>query len=238
MALPGSHQPVAASECAYYEEFYGGSAQQHLAKPAVVAFRKCLVARLAAATGANATTRVLSIGSGIGDTELLLAPNVAEVVGIDLSSKGVRQAQGDAEQQGIRNVRFLVSSWETFDSGEERFDLAIAVFFLHHLTDHELDCVAGRLLHVLKPRGIFYSLDPSTYRLSGAVGKIVVPHLVKKYQAPGERQLERKVMAARFEQAGFEVETRWYDSLGIRLSASSRFRRLAHPDSFVAGAQQ
>jgi len=64
----------AERELAYYEDLYSGFAQTHFAKPAVAAFRRYLVARILAVCGVTAAWRVLSLGCGIGDTELLIAP--------------------------------------------------------------------------------------------------------------------------------------------------------------------
>src|SRR5512142_1763209 len=93
-------------ELAYHEELYSGFAQAHFARPAVRALRRHMVGRILALTGAGAQSRVLSMGCGIGDTELLLAPHVGEVVGVDLSPAAIRQARADAEKAGIRNARF------------------------------------------------------------------------------------------------------------------------------------
>ena len=88
-------------ELAYHEKLYSGFAQQHFAKAAVRELRAHMVRRILV-TGAGKTSRVLSLGCGIGDTELLLAPHVAEVFGIDLSPAAIRQARADAARLGIR----------------------------------------------------------------------------------------------------------------------------------------
>src|ERR1041385_3525591 len=97
---------VLERELAYHEKLYSGFAQQHFARPAVRALRSHMVGRILECTGAGAKSRVLSLGCGIGDTELLLAPHVGELHGIDLSPAAVRQARSDAEALGIRNARF------------------------------------------------------------------------------------------------------------------------------------
>src|SRR6516225_5433007 len=91
---------VFARELEYHEKLYSGFAQSHFACPAVRALREHLARRILAATGASSRSRVLSLGCGIGDTELLLAPRVAEIVGVDLSSAAVRQARTDAARLG------------------------------------------------------------------------------------------------------------------------------------------
>src|SRR5215475_4204296 len=93
-------------ELAYHEKLYSGFAQQHFARPAVRALRAHMVKRILTLTGAGRNSRVLSLGCGIGDTELLLAPHVRELVGVDLSPSAVRQARQDAARGGIANARF------------------------------------------------------------------------------------------------------------------------------------
>ena len=84
-------------ELEYHEKLYSGFAQSHFARPAVRLLRCHMVARILYLTGVGKDSRVLSLGCGIGDTELLLAPYVAEVVGVDLSPAAIRQARADAD---------------------------------------------------------------------------------------------------------------------------------------------
>ncbi len=193
-------------ELEYHEKLYSGFAQAHFAKPAVRALRSHMVNRILRVTGAGAGTRVLSLGCGIGDTELLLAPHVAEVFGVDLSPAAVRQARADAARLGIPNARFAEGT-----KGDGRFDLVIAIFFLHHLPDEDLTQLPARIKPLLCPGGRFYSLDPSRRRLSGAVGRLLVPSLMKRYQSPDERELDPEATAALFRHAGFEIRTGIYD---------------------------
>ena len=197
---------VLERELAYHEKLYSGFAQAHFARPAVRALRQHMVERIVAMTGVSAHSRVLSLGCGIGDTELLLAPRVAEVVGIDLSPNAVRQAQEDAARLGIANARFQQGS-----TAEGRFDAVIAIFFLHHLADDALSGLPGTLASLLLPGGVFYSLDPSCRRASGAIGRIFVPHLMKRYQSPDERELEPEATADLFRRCGLEARVSIYD---------------------------
>jgi SAM-dependent methyltransferase len=193
-------------ELEYHEKLYSGFAQSHFARPAVRALRAHMVRRILAATGAGHASRVLSLGCGIGDTELLLAPHVAEVTGIDLSPAAIRQARADAATLGIANVRF-----EQGTAVEGRFDVAIAIFFLHHLPDAELAELPRQVARQLTPGGVFYSLDPSRRRLSGAVGRLLIPKLMKRYQTEDERELDAEPTAAVFRQAGWNAEVAMYD---------------------------
>ncbi len=193
-------------ELEYHEKLYSGFAQSHFARPAVRALRAHMVRRILAVTGAGHASRVLSLGCGIGDTELLLAPHVAQVTGIDLSGAAVRQARADAAALGISNARF-----EQGTAVEGNFDVAIAIFFLHHLPDAELAALPHRLRQQLTPSGVFYSLDPSRRRLAGAVGRLLIPKLMKRYQTQDERELDSEPTAALFREAGWETRVAMYD---------------------------
>jgi hypothetical protein len=63
----------------------------------------------------------------------------------------------------------------------------------------------------MAPGGVFYSLDPNRRRLSGAVGKVLFPGLMRKYQSPDERQLDPEATSRLFERAGFRCRTSFYD---------------------------
>jgi SAM-dependent methyltransferase len=197
---------VLARELAYHEKLYSGFAQAHFARPAVRALRAHMARRILEVTGAGPDSRVLSLGCGIGDTELLLAPHVREIVGVDLSPAAIRQARADASRLGIRNARF-----EEGSSCAGPFDAVIAIFFLHHLPDAELATLPAKLAQMLSPGGAFYSLDPSRARLSGVVGRRLIPGLMKKYQTQDERELDGESAAALFRRAGFDVRVDMYD---------------------------
>ena len=199
---------VEARELEYHEKLYSGFAQQHFAKPAVRALRRHMVDRICQVTGANRQSRVLSLGCGIGDTELILAPRVASVTGIDLSPSAIQQARIDADRQQIRNVQFIEGG---MDSAHGQFDVVIAIFFLHHIPDAELESLPGTIAKMLVPRGRFYSLDPSHYRLSGAIGSLVIPWMMKKYQTADERELKPEWTRALFSRHGFDAHLDYYD---------------------------
>lgn len=202
----------------YYEKLYSGFAQQHFAKPAVVAFRKHLVERMVWLTGATDKSRVLSLGSGTGDTELLLAPLVGSLVGIDISPRGVEHATNTARALGITNASFLPSELDDPVLERESFDVIIAVFFLHHLPDRIDEELPRRIYQLLRPGGSLYTLDPSRYRLSGAIGQLLFPGLMRRYQTAGEEQLSPYRTWDAFSRAGFEVYRFYYDFISTPLA--------------------
>jgi len=206
--VPDSENDILTRELAYHEKLYSGFAQTHFARPAVVALRQNMVQRILTLTGASKTSRVLSIGCGIGDTELLLAPHVAELTGVDLSPSAIRQANADAQRLGIQNAHFLEGTAGVVNGP---FDMVFAIFLLHHLSDHALSEFASHIASILTPGGIFYSLDPSRHRASGAVGRLLIPSLMKKYQSEDERELDPEETRRLFGKEWREVRTDAYD---------------------------
>jgi ubiquinone/menaquinone biosynthesis C-methylase UbiE len=199
------------SELSYYEDAYGSYIPGLFARPAVVQFRHYLVRRMLRAAGATNRSRVLSIGCGIGDTELLLAPHVAHVTGVDLSPTAIAEARRSASARGVSNVCFAAGSWQTAQLTDAPFDVVVAIFFLHHLPEGDLAAFPAQLKTVLRSGGAFYALDPSARRLSGFLGERLVPKLMKKYQTENEHPLLPQPTAALFRAAGFETVTRWFD---------------------------
>ena len=199
-------------EIEYHEKLYSGFAQSHFAKPAVRALREHIVQRILKVTGAGKKSRVLSLGCGIGDTELLLAPHVGDVTGLDLSPSAIRQARIDAES--VHNIRFVEG---TADAVSGTFDVVIAIFFLHHLPDTVPE-LARQIVGMLAPGGVFYSLDPSRYRLSGAIGELLIPRLMARYQSPNERQLAPGATAEFFAEAGLAARSEYYDFISTPLA--------------------
>jgi SAM-dependent methyltransferase len=192
-------------ERTYYDKLYSGFAQQHFSRPAVVAFRRDLVRRIVARSRITPASRVLSLGCGIGDTELLLAPYVGEIVGVDLSPKAIEHARKAATS----NARFEAGEWKTAIRGQ--FDAILAIFFLHHLSDDELAAIPAQLLGALRPGGVVYALEPSLGRLSEKVGKLLFPSLMRRYQTEDERALNGRRVAETFRQAGFDATSAWFD---------------------------
>jgi 2-polyprenyl-3-methyl-5-hydroxy-6-metoxy-1,4-benzoquinol methylase len=133
------------------------------------------------------------------------------VTGVDLSSKAVQQAREDARKAGLRNLEFVEGSLDHASLAGQKFDCVIGIFFLHHVPDQDLVSTVSRIRNWLKPGGTFYGLDPNHYRLSGAVGRLVMPRLMQKYQTPDERELRPSQTVALFRDAGFEARSRIYD---------------------------
>jgi SAM-dependent methyltransferase len=213
--LTKSDQEALERELRYHEKLYSGFAQTHFARPAVRALRAHMVKRLLRLLPNPRSARVLSLGCGIGDTEILLAPHMRELCGVDLSPTAIRQATDDAARAGLSNTRFVEGSLDAVD-GE--FDLVFGIFFLHHLPDAVLAAAPSRIATLLAPGGVAYALDPNRYRLSGAVGSLLIPKLMRKYQSEDERELDPSRTAELFRGAGYECRVSYYDFLSSPLA--------------------
>jgi SAM-dependent methyltransferase len=138
----------------------------------------------------------------------LLAPQVAELTGVDLSPSAIRQANTDAQRLGITNAHFIEG---TAEAARGRFDMVFAIFLLHHLSDQALSEFAAHLADILSPGGVFYSLDPSRHRASGVLGRLLIPSLMKKYQTEDERELDPEETRLLFGKEWSSVRTDTYD---------------------------
>jgi SAM-dependent methyltransferase len=221
---------VFARELAHHEQLYSGEAQELFAKPAVRALRQHIVRRILQVTQAGKESHILSLGSGIGDTEILLAPWAGHITGVDLSPKAVEQARKDSRNAGLDNLEFVNGSLDHESLARRKFDCVIGIFFLHHVPDEALVPTVTRIRDWLKPGGAFYGLDPNHYRLSGAVGSVLMPRLMRKYQTPDERELRPADTVALFRNAGFQAHSRIYDFTSTPLAglfpSSPTFYRL------------
>lgn len=212
------HSAVLERERAYHEQLYSGKAQRRFSQAAVRDFREHLCGHILRATGLGRGARVLSVGCGIGDTEVVMAPLVASVTGIDLSPSGVREARAAAAKAGTANAVFLEGTLENLDLPLHSFDLVIAIFLLHHLPDAALGRFPQQAARLLVPDGWFYSLDPSRLRLSGAVGSVVIPWIMKQHQSPDERELGVADVASLFDSQGFDCWAGYYDFVSTPLA--------------------
>ncbi|NNG04235.1 MAG: class I SAM-dependent methyltransferase [Inquilinus sp.] len=149
--------------------------------------------------------RVLSLGCGVGDIEIMAAPGLGEIVGIDISDVGISQAASRARAAGVKNVRFEtgdcadLGAWAEDGSG---FDMIWALGFLHHIDDAEMAALLGDCFRLLKPGGLLVSADPSARRMAN-IFKPFVRSAYEKYHSPDERELELGRLRRHLIAAGF-----------------------------------
>lgn len=108
--------------------------------------------------------KILDIGAGNGMlTELILSefPN-AMVTMLDFSAEMLESAEAIFEQKQISldNINFVVKNFITDDLPNEKYDLIISSYALHHIREvDDLKCVYLKIARALKKDGTFLCLD-------------------------------------------------------------------------------
>ncbi len=93
--------------------------------------------------------RVLDLGTGTAHAALAFAPQVAEVVGLDLTQDMLRQGAKLARERGIENLELKLGNAEAIPFDDESFDLVVARQCPHHFADVALAVSeASRVLRV------------------------------------------------------------------------------------------
>jgi hypothetical protein len=109
--------------------------------PAVRALRANMVKRVLAKTGAGRESRVLSLGCGIGDTELYWLRMCAKWSAWIFHRHAIRQATQDAASAGIANARFEEGSPESI---HDQSVMASSMLSSRFSTASSARCSSGR----------------------------------------------------------------------------------------------
>ncbi len=150
--------------------------------------------------------RVLSLGCGDGQFELLLAPWANHVVGLDISSQGIEIARRHAARADIRNVEFRCLPFSEL-RWDEQFDTIICLAFLHHVPEVELPGLLNHCFAHITPGGMFYSQDPNRNGVLRKLGRVVMGASYHDYHSPDERELDPPELASQLRTAGFSTVT-------------------------------
>jgi 2-polyprenyl-3-methyl-5-hydroxy-6-metoxy-1,4-benzoquinol methylase len=155
--------------------------------------------------------RVLSVGCGDGQFELMLAPSAERVTGIDLSPEAIAAAEAARTAQGIHNVEFHCLSFADLP-WDRSFDTIVCLAFLHHVPECDLPHFLATARRHLHPGGIFYAQDPNVHGVLRAVGRTLMGRRYDTYHTPDERELDPDETVSALRAAGFAaVEVRFVD---------------------------
>jgi len=197
-----------ASEREFFARYYGGQAYH----PVGWRLQKERELRmLRAVRGASHLGRVLSIGCGDGEFELMLAPYAECVLGVDLSPEAIAAAERRRTERGIRNATFRCGSFRDLP-WSERFDTIVCLAFLHHVPETELAGFLRDCHEHLVPGGMLFSQDPNVRGVLRSVGRVVLGRRYDAYHSPDERELDPEALVRELMAAGFaSVEIRHVD---------------------------
>lgn len=147
--------------------------------------------------------RVLSIGCGLGDYELALAPRVGHVIAFDLSEVAVEEARRRAAAAGVTNVEFQRAGTGDITLEPGAFDLVYAMGVLHHLEPPARSRLFRDVRGWLCPGGWFYARDPDG---SSPLRRWFEPACRRRSRvhSPTEAALIPDVIVRELIEAGFE----------------------------------
>jgi len=166
---------------------------------------------LCAAAPGGRLGRVLSVGCGDGEFELLLAARADAVVGVDISPEAIEMARSAQARAAVRNVEFRCLSVVDL-ALTERFDTVVCVAFLHHLPAAALSYFLATTYDRLQPGGLFYAQDPSVHGIMRLVGRRLLGARYDTYHSPDERELDPAEVVDALTTAGFAgVTVRYID---------------------------
>lgn len=205
--MPEDLSSLHASERAHHDAFYTQAVRtgffdrvgfQHLVAWNLAALRR--------AVPITAQTRVLSIGCGLGEYEIRLAPHVAHVVGVDLSPVAIDVATRRAADAGLGNVEFRCTAAIDNVVAPGSVDVVIAFGVFHHLSIQERRAILQQAHACLTPGGWIYIRDPSA---RGILRRALGPTLRwwSGVHTEDEVALDPFAIAGEMREAGFTTPT-------------------------------
>jgi len=151
--------------------------------------------------------RVMDLGCGWGTFSFALAPRVAEVVGVDFSSRSVEICEAGATELGLTNVEFLCRDGGDTGLDPDSFDVVLAADLLEHLYPEDSERVIREAFRVLKPGGRLSLWTPHR----GHFLEVLKNNSIILKPDPTHvdyKSMERILASARG--AGFEIERAYY----------------------------
>jgi len=170
-----------------------------------------LLYEVAAASGVNASSLVLDVGSGRGNHSCALAQRFGcAVIGLDVAQFHIEQGRTRAAQEGVSDrVSFVQGDIEALPFEDERFDFLWSRDMLMHVPD--LPQALAECARVLKSAG--YMLVYTTVA-TGRMEPKEAAWLSASFGLVPESMDEQAVEAA-FQAAGFQIRSK--EQLGSEL---------------------
>lgn len=114
---------------------------------------------------------ILDIGCGTGKL-LEYMPEDIEYTGYDLNDEYIKQAKN---KYGNRAKFYCKAVDESIShEGSQKYDKVIAFALLHHLPDQVIHNLAKSVQPILKPGGVFITLDPTYVEGQSSIAKFII----------------------------------------------------------------
>jgi ubiquinone/menaquinone biosynthesis C-methylase UbiE len=141
--------------------------------------------RLLAVSGPGPSDACVDLGAGTGFVALALAPLVASVLAVDVSSAMAEDLAGRAARAGLGNVRTEVADLRTFRLPPASADLIVSSYALHHLRDADKRALVGAAARWLRPGGRIVIADMMFGRGATARDREILSEKAMKFAARG-----------------------------------------------------
>lgn len=159
---------------------------------------------------------VLEIGCGTGSTAIRLAPCVARIDAIDISSEMLQIATERAQDAGVNNLHFHQSSIQKWTPSDQKYDVILAHSILHLLNDLEATIITLRAL--LKPDGLFISNTACIAEINPVI-RALLPIGGRLGLIPRLNIFSRAHLETTIENLGFDLSYIWPVKHGLFLIA-------------------
>lgn len=113
---------------------------------------------------------ILDVGCGVGTVDFYMAKNGANVLGLDISHRGVQIARRNAKSLGVSGrVKFKVMNFP-YKVPVGAYDMVVCTEVLEHLPEDSL--AVRKMQKLLKPKGLIIASSPSTNSLLYRLGML------------------------------------------------------------------
>jgi len=148
--------------------------------------------------------RVLSIGAGLGDYEIALAPLVGHITAVELSSTAADTARARLRAAGHHNVAVIAGAIDNQAFEPGAFDVVYAMGVFHHFLPDQRRALLARVATWIAPSGWIYVRDPNA---RGILRRAMERWFRRRstVHAEQEASLDPFVLMAEAEQAGFHA---------------------------------
>lgn len=150
---------------------------------------------------------ILQLGCSNGYETAYLADNFAKLDVVDGSSKFLKRMKKEAKDR--KNVRFIYSLFEEYDSHEKKYDYIFCNYVLEHVID--VPYVLKNVRHTLKKNGLMFATVPNAQAFSRVLANKMglvkdLYALTDNDNAHGHRRVyDKEALVRDFEGAGYEV---------------------------------
>jgi SAM-dependent methyltransferase len=125
---------------------------------------------------------LLDFGCGNGANTVLFAGHVDRVVGVDVESERVHEAERAADDLGLSNVSYLRYDGDVLPFGDGCFDHVVSFEVLEHTQDDE--AAVAEIRRVLRPGGAITISVPNKWYLMETHGFDLPPTWIKWNRVP------------------------------------------------------